>query len=106
MFQGIQCLRELTLAQVENGEIQQQAEIVWGEDERLPIVIDGGARVAFAEQELSGDIVCSGCFREGCVGAGSGISLQLCEIRKINRIVMDRQACDVLVAANWLDLRS
>ena len=97
MFERVERRGELAFAKIENGEIQQQADIVRSEDERLAILIDRVVGVAFGEQELRGGVMRRGNLLDGNCRARSRVGFELREIGEIDRIVVNGEAGDVFV---------
>ena len=94
---------ELALAQKEDREIQEQAEIFWGEVEGLAVVVDGAVDFAFGKQELGGGIVSGGNFFDGGRGAGAGVGFEARDVGEIDGVVVNGEADDIVIAADGGD---
>ena len=102
---GSSAAGELALVQVKHREIQQQAVIFRGEAESLAVMVNGGGRIAFADQKLRGGVMRGGDFFDGERRVGTGVCLQLRDIAEINGVVVDDQAGDVFIAADGIHMR-
>ena len=57
-FERVERLGELAFAKIEDGEIQQQADIVRSVRKSLAIVVNRGVGIALAEEELRVGVLC------------------------------------------------
>ena len=103
MLERIERGFELALAEIQDGEIQQQADVVRREDQRLVVLVDGGIGVALAGQKLRSRIVSGGKLRDGNRRAAAGVRVEGGQIGVIDSIVVNREVRHVFIAANGLD---
>src|ERR1700693_2834594 len=106
MLQRVQRRGELVSAQIENGQVKQQSEIIGSERQGLSVMIGVYARIALAHKELSGRVMSSRYFFD-CSGASrSRVVFKLGDVAKIDRIVMNSEASNIIISANGINLGS